>query len=221
MDHILYFISVRLNRGLPDLKPGLPIEQNYLARTFHGNTSQLVVVDFSPPGCLRVLDPQIDSDNKLLVPLLRDAAVLSNTSIILAEDAVSLPESLFAPEPEHRWCYYFEKADLARQFGDWEEVVKLGDKAFKLENDSPNDPVERFVFIEGYAHMGDWRRAVELSRTSYRVSKDYVGPLLCKLWERIETEFTGGPESDALTGEAVSKRSEALVEIQHMIACHL
>lgn len=210
MDHILYFISVRLNRGLPDLKPGLPIEQNYLARTFHGNTSQLVVVDFSPPGCLRVLDPQIDSDNRLLVPLLRDAAVLSNTSMIHAEDPATMPESLFAPEPQHGWCYYFEKADLARQFGDWEEVVKLGEKAFELENDSPNDPVERFVFIEGYAHMGDWQRAVELSRVSYRVSRDYVGPLLCGLWERIETESTGGAE-----------RSEALVEIQNMIACDL
>ena len=219
MDHILYFISVRLNRGLPDLKPGLPIEQNYLARMFHGNTSQLVVVDFSPPGCLRVLDPQIDSDNRLLVPLLRDAAVLSNTSLIHAKNPASMPESLFAPESEHGWCYYFEKADLARQFGDWEEVVKLGDKAFQLENDSPNNPVERFVFIEGYAHMGDWRRAVELSRASYQVSKDYLGPLLCQLWERIETESVGGAESDALTGEAVSKRSEALVEIQNMIAC--
>ena len=219
MDYILYFISVRLNRGLPDLKPGLSIEQNYLARTFHGSTSQLVAVDFSPPGCLRVLDPQIDSDNRLLVPLLRDMAVLSNTSMIHPENPATMPESLFAPEPQHGWCYYFEKADLARQFGDWEEVIKLGDKAFKLENDSPNDPVERFVFIEGYAHMGDWQRAVELSKVSYRVSKDYVGPLLCRLWERIETETIGGSESDALTGEAVSKRSEALVEMQNMIAC--
>ena len=217
MDHILYFISVRLNRGLPDLKPGLPIEQNYLARTFHGNTSQLVVVDFSPPGCLRVLDPLIDSDNKLLVPLLRDAAVLSNVSMIHRENSATMPASLFSPEPQHGWCYYFEKAELARQFGDWEEVVKLGDKAFKLENDSPNDPVERFVFIEGYAHMGDWRRAVELSRTSYRVSKDYVGPLLCRLWQRIETGTTASAERDALS---VSKRSEALVEIQNMLACH-
>ncbi|MDQ3006070.1 MAG: hypothetical protein M3R47_11915, partial [Chloroflexota bacterium] len=219
MDHILYFISVRLNRGLPDLKPGLPIEQNYLARTFHGNTSQLVVVDFSPPGCVRVLDPQIDADNRLLVPLLRDAAVLSNTSMILAENPATLPESLFAPEPEHGWCYYFEKADLARQFGAWDEVVKLGDKAFKLKNDSPNDPLERFVFIEGYAHMGNWQRAVELSSASYKVSKNYLGPLLCRLWERIETESAGGVESDALTGEAVAKRSEALVEIRNMIAC--
>jgi hypothetical protein len=209
MDHILYFISIRLNRGLPDLEPGLPIDQNYLAKTFHGNTSQLVVIDYSPPGCLRVLDPQIDSANRLLVPLLRDAAVLSNTAMIHQENAVTLPASLFAPEPVQGWCYYFEKADLARQFGDWKKVTALGDIAFRLD-DHPNSPVERFVFIEGYAHVGDWDRAVGLSRESYRVSKNYVGPLLCRLWERIETE-TAENRSDA--------RTEALSEIESMLAC--
>ena len=212
MDYILYFISIRLNRGLPDLKPDLPIEQNYLAKTFHGNTSQLVVIDYSPPGCLRVLDPQIDSVNRLLVPLLRDAALLSNTSMIRQENAVTLPDSLFAPEPAHAqaWCYYFEKADLARQFGHWEEVAKLGEVAFQLK-DHPNDPVERFVFIEGYAHVGDWERAVKLSRESYKVSKEYVGPLLCRLWERIEKDTT----NDLAPG-----RNEALSEIENMLACN-
>ena len=77
-------------------------------------------------------------------------------------------------------------------------MVKLGDQAFAL-NDFPNDPIERFVFIEGYAHAGDWERAIKLSRQSYQVSKDYVGPPLCRLWKRIETETTGGVErSEAL-----------------------
>jgi hypothetical protein len=207
MDHILYFASIRLNRGLPDLKPDLAFEQNYLAKTFYGNTSQMVVINFAPPRCLRVLDPQIDIENRLLVPLLRDAAVLSNVSMIHADRAVTLPASLYAPEPERGWCYFFGKADLARQEGDWEQVVGLGDQAFKLD-DSPNDPVERFVFIEGYAHMGDWEKATELSKESYRVSKSYVGPLLCRLWERIEAE----------TAESV-ERSASLDEIGNMISC--
>jgi hypothetical protein len=209
MDHILYFASVRINRGLPDLEPGLAIEQNYLARTFYGNTSQMVVINYSPPGCLRVLDPEIDSENRLLDPLLREGAALSNSAMIRSGNAAIMPESLFVSEPQRGWCFYFEKAELARQFGDWEEVVKLGDKAFKLENDSPNDPVERFVFIEGYANVGEWERAVELSKVSYRVSRDYVGPLLCRLWERIETETVESAE-----------RSEALSDIANTFTCN-
>ncbi len=209
MDHILYFASVRINRGLPDLRPGLAIEQNYLARMFYGNTSQMVVINYSPPGCLRVLDPLIDSENRLIIPLLREASMLSNTTMIHMDNAATMPEFLFEPEPTHGWCYYFEKADLARQFGDWEEVVALGDVAFKL-NDSPNDPVERFVFIEGYAHVGEWARAVELSKGSYRVSKDFVGPLLCRLWERIEMETTESVE-----------RGAVLSDVKSMFACNL
>ncbi|HEY3475181.1 MAG TPA: hypothetical protein VGK56_11270, partial [Anaerolineales bacterium] len=210
MDHILYFISIRLNRGLTDLEPGLPIEQNYLAKTFYGNTSRLVVIDYSPPGCVRVLDPAIDSANRLIVPLLRDAAVLSNTSLIYQEDAVTLPPSLFPSEPAHGWCYYFQKAELARQFGDWPEVAELGDIAFNLD-DHPNDPVERFVFIEGYAHTGEWARAVRLSRETYRISKDYVGPLLCRLWERIEIETANSSSEE---------RSRALSEVENMLSCN-
>ena len=220
MDHILYFASVRINRGLPELKPGLPIEQNYLARTFYGNTSQMVVINYSPPGCLRVLDPVIDSENRFIDPLLREGAVLSNSVMIHADNPSVMPESLFAPELQHGWCYYFEKAELARQFSDWDEVAQLGDKAFRLENDSPNDPVERFVFIEGYANVGKWERAVELSKVSYRVSREFVGPLLCRLWERIETETAGSAERDALSGETVSKRSEALSDIESTFSCN-
>lgn len=201
MNHILYFISIRLNSGLPDLAPGLPIEQNYLATTFYGNTSQLVVIDYSPPGCLRVLDPQIDGVNRYVDPLLRDAAALSNLSMIKDGDAAMLPDSLFAPEPAHGWCYYYERADLARQMGDWETVTRLGDEAFAL-NDYPNNPLERFVFIEGYAHAGEWDRALKFSRESYRVSKEFVGPPLCRLWERIEAETPGGGERSAAISEA-------------------
>jgi len=208
MNHILYFISIRLNRGLPDLEPGLAFEQNYLATTFHGNTSQLVIFDYSPPRCLRVLDPQIDVENRYLPPLLRDAAVMSNTSMIKDGDSAMLPQSLFASEPGHGWCYYFEKAELARQFGKWEVVTQLGDEAFSL-NDYPNNPVERFVFIEGYTHMGDWDRALKLSKESHKVSREFVGPLLCRLWQRIETETTGGLE-----------RSDAISEARIMFACN-
>jgi len=60
------------------------------------------------------------------------------------------------------------------------------------------------VFIEGYAHGGDWERALKLSKESYQVSKEYVGPLLCKLWKRIETETTDSLEQNAALSEAAN-----------------
>ncbi|HUI88877.1 MAG TPA: hypothetical protein VLX61_09140, partial [Anaerolineales bacterium] len=114
-------------------------------------------------------------------------AALNNYSMIDAGSPVMPPPSFFNPEIAHGFCYYFEQADLARQLGDWSRVASLGDIAFHL-NDYPNDPVERFVFIEGYAHEGEWNQVKDLALTSYKVSPPYVGPLLCKLLARIDRD---------------------------------
>jgi len=208
IEFALFYPTNRLDKSLPALMPGLPIHYNYIASTFDGNTSDALAFYYDPPACLRLLDPELDAENRFILDesLMREASALSNPDRILPEFIGIMPK-IYYPEPNQGWCYYFEKAELARQFGNWEEVVNLGNKAFKLD-DSPNNPVERFVFIEGNGHAGDWQQAVELSRVSYRVSKDYVGPLLCKLWDRIEAETTESPERD-----------DALNQIQNMIAC--
>ncbi|HEY6074200.1 MAG TPA: hypothetical protein VIV15_12630, partial [Anaerolineales bacterium] len=138
--------------------------------------------------------------------LMREGAALSSTEWIEAETNSRMP-AVYGPEPAYGWCYYFEKADLARQQGDWTQVASLGDHAFSL-GDHPNDPSERFVFIEGYAHTGDWKKAVNYSLDSHRVSPKYVDPMLCLLWHRIESQTTDSPA-----------KAEALAEIKTKVAC--
>ncbi|MDX1378491.1 MAG: hypothetical protein R3307_06560, partial [Anaerolineales bacterium] len=209
IDYVLFYPTNRMPGAIPELSPGIPIYYNYLAGSFEGNTSQTLAFYYEPPGCLRLLDPDIDVENHLIPvnSLMREAAAISDSGRITTERTSVMPD-IYGPEPEHGWCYYFQKADLARQMGDWDEVAELGDKAFKLD-DHPNDPLERFVFIEGYAHSGDWDRAVKYSRESYQVSREFVGPLLCRLWDRIEAETDQSPE-----------RSEALAEIRNKFACN-
>ena len=193
MDYVLFYPT---NRESLSLEPNTPVKYDFLAGMFNGSTSQAVVFYYAPPKCLRLLDPEIDSTNRMIPDdsMLRGAALLSSTAPILRETIARMPE-VYGPEPAHGWCYYFQKADLARQMGDWKTVTHLGDVAFAL-NDYPNDPIERFVFIEGYAHTGDWEKAVELSLNSYKISKNYVGPLLCKLWDRIARETESTPEQN-------------------------
>src|SRR5258706_3362538 len=208
IDYVLLYPTNRLNSSLAALKPNIPVHYDYLAGAFDGNTSQALAFYYAPPSCLRLLDPILDADNRFIrdESLMREASALSNPNQILRESTAVMPK-IYSPEPSHGWCYYFEKADLARQFKDWNEAAKLGNQAFQL-SDAPNNPVERFVFIEGYAHVGNWDRAAELSKVSYKVSNDYVGPWLCQLWKRIETETTPSVE-----------RSAALDNIQKTLTC--
>jgi hypothetical protein len=203
VDYVLFYPTNRLGGALTSMEPGQEVKYDYLAGQFEGNTSQVVAFYYAPPGCLRLLDPEIDPYNHLIPDdsLMREAAVISSSAPILGDEPNSRMPEIYGPEPEHNWCYYFEQADLARQSGDWQQVAGLGDKAFQLD-DYPNDPLERFVFVEGYAHVGQWGQALEYSQVSYKVSKEVVGPLVCRLWGRIDREVPASPEKDDFVTQA-------------------
>lgn len=198
MKYILFYPSLRkFENWMNTLQKDQPIQRDYLATTFYGSSSQVIVLYFNPPGCLRVLDPEVEVDNWMLPENLRLVIPLSTSEPILPmpptdQPAPRLPQNIFDPEPARTWCYFFEKADLARQVGDWQTVTTLGDQAFAAQ-DYPNDPAERLPFIEGYAHTGNWQRALELSRDT-RAITNVMSPVLCRLWQRIDRETSPSPE---------------------------
>ena len=208
--YMYYYPTIRLETGLQSFASGQPIEQSYLAATFNGSTEQIVPLVFDPPGCLRVLDPQLEPDNIMVPALMRTAAEKSDyTQIILPAEAgkeAIPPAAIFGPEPPHGWCYYFQKADLARQMGEWNEVAALGVEAFRL-SDYPNDPAERLVFVEGFAHVENWPQALDLTYTSYAIT-DLMQPLLCRLWARIDQDMPDSPG-----------KQEALEEVRVNFGC--
>jgi hypothetical protein len=187
MPYMLYDISKRLGLGLPGLSPNLEIEQRFRTLTFFGTTSQAIVLVYNPTGCLRVLDPQLDDSSPSVPPILMSAIHLSQLSLITIdpERPVVPPEPLVALKPEGDWCYYFETADLARQTGDWARIVELGDIAFSLDQ-NPDHAEERIPFIEAYAHMGQWDRALELTFESYEHNPS-VRLTLCHAWDRLQS----------------------------------
>ncbi|MBI3737450.1 MAG: hypothetical protein HY258_00185, partial [Chloroflexi bacterium] len=205
--YVLFYPTNRVGGSLPGLEPGLPVTYHYWIGDFTGNTSQTVAFYYQPPGCLRLLDPEIDSEYHLIsdASLMREAATLSSSAWITADKTGHMPE-VYGPEPVHGWCYYFEQADLARQLGDWARVAQFGNQAFQLD-DHPNDPIERFVFIEGYAHNGNWARAKELAIQSYKVSPNYVGPPLCRLLNRMDREIPASDEKQTGLNEMRAKFS--------------
>lgn len=208
IEYLLFFPTNRFKTALPDLETDIPIYYDYLAGEFNGNTSQTLSFYYAPPGCLRLLDPEVERLNRLIPEnsLMRYAARLTDPSLILEEPRAVMPD-VYGPEPEHDFCYYYQKADLARQFGRWDEAVKFSDIALSFE-EHPYEPAEHLLFIEGYAHAGQWERALELSERAYEVSPEGLGRVICQLWERIGAE----------TGES-QERSAAFVEVQSMFAC--
>jgi len=208
--YLLFYPTTRFKNALPNIAPDLPVYYDYLAGEFHGNTSQTLSFFFAPPGCLRLLDPQVERVNRLIPEnsLMRYAARLTDPHLIHAEAEAVMP-AVYGPEPEHGFCYYYQKADLARQFGQWEDALQFVETALTFE-DHPYEPAEHLLFIEVYAHGGQWQRALELSQRAYEVSPQTMGRVICQLWERIVAETAEGLE-----------RSEVLKQIRSKFACSL
>jgi hypothetical protein len=101
------------------------------------------------------------------------------------------PPRILGPEPKHEWCYYFEKADLAGQQGDWQQVARLGDEAFAAAY-FPNDRSELLPFVQGYARSGNWQEAERLSAEVGANSA--LKPALCSLWAVLQKAQGWKPE---------------------------
>lgn len=161
--------------------------------------SQAVVVRFAAPSCLHVLDLRYDQwlislphaedvalTSSLEMPFVPDftrrALPLSNLSQILLDAPQPALPALLGPEPEHKWCYTYQMADIARQQDDWKTVARLGDQAFAIPM-LPDDPYEYLPFIEAYARLGRVKDARLLTR---QVAADMplLKPALCAVWER-------------------------------------
>jgi hypothetical protein len=187
LPYLLVYIKSRLNSStLPSLRPDIPIQSQYRTVHFNGSTSNSVVIYKDADGCLRVLDPIYG--NSQTVPganyLLISAIQLSNMDRIQADaPQPRLDQSLFGPEPEHGWCYFYEKAELARQQSDWEQVVKLYDQA-QQDGLSVSMPVENLPFIEGFGMIGQVDLALQLTDRTLEVQKDLC-PAMYTLWERV------------------------------------
>jgi hypothetical protein len=187
LSYYFAFLDVRLGRSIPAFQEGLPVVQGYRNASFTSTTSQSLVLFYSPPGCLRILDPARDHHLPVLPSEYENVMDISHINQIIPgeEPSATLPESIFGVEPAHTWCYYFEKADLALQQNSWDQVAALGDQAF-AQGFSPGEPSEILVFIEGYANAGQLEKALDLTTQVFAQSPN-LQPKLCESLQRIQT----------------------------------
>lgn len=196
MTYLFSYLSVRVGRSIPDLEPGTSIELPYRAAEFHGSNSEALVVFHQPPGCVRVLDLVLDDSLHVLPEELSAAVHLSDLRRIRigAEPGSVLPRSLFGDPPADSWCTAYEQADLARQRGDWEQVARIAERALALD-DRPNEVTELLPYIEAYAYLGEFERAVQLTVEGYQTQPPAVLSF-CNLWDRLRGELPADLELD-------------------------
>lgn len=196
-------------KGIPKFVEGQTISLNFRNYSFDGSSLDGLAIFYEPEDdrCLWVLSPE-DDYNPEIPGMTEDVLPVSNLSRIVTSPPQEgyPPIEIFGKEPSHSWCYFYQKADLARQLGDWERVVQLVNEAL-AKGYKPRNPHERLPFIEGYAHTGQWEEAVRQTHKAFGKNPKYAARL-CRLWDKIDREL-----------EIPSEAGREVIELRAELQC--
>jgi hypothetical protein len=182
-----------LHKYFPDtidqLADGIPVTADkWFAKYGADSRNSLVIAwNFDKSNCVWVL-----TENDRYIPTLSENTVaalgVSNLGRIDPTADDHLPSrNLFGREDRNTWCYYYEKADLARQQGDWQTITQLFDESVQQDL-SPDNGVELMPFIEAYARQGNADQSMELTKMATHLT-DNLTPFLCDNWNRFAKDL--------------------------------
>ena len=127
--------------------------------------SNLLVLSMpSESTCVHAIDGnnmELSANTRSEITLISPYSQINQ--ILINESMTQPPESIFGKEPAHDWCYYYQKASLARQRGDWGEISRLGKEVAQLGL-RPYDSIEWMPFVEAYAFLGEKDDALDLAK---------------------------------------------------------
>jgi hypothetical protein len=159
--------------------------------SFEGWSLDSIILDYNSQSssCLWIVD-EGDEFVLSLPNLTRIAIPMSGVERIITDEiapAHSIPEEIFGQEPPPTWCYYFQKAALARQKEDWDEILKI-----KTDVDrggyEPQNPFEWIPFVDAYLQLGLWQDARELTLLAYAADPN-TAAAFCQMWKQALTAF--------------------------------
>jgi hypothetical protein len=169
--------------------------------TFRGKKQDAIVITYEPENkqCLWVLRPE-DSDFRNLPDRIKEAAQSSNYQNIQAPETDHRLYHIIVRENKETWCYFYQKADLARQLGDWDQVLALWEEA-QRKSYRPDNGFEYLPFIEANAHLGKWEDAFLLTKTANKATKAMYF-ILCPTWKRLMQETPASEDKKAFAERA-------------------
>lgn len=106
----------------------------------------VIIATPSDTSCLWALDKERNEYPSYADELLKSSIYYSDINKLVKSKApVIPPKEIFGSEPSHDWCYYFQKASLARQLKDWDKLSQLKEEVIQ-KNLQPKDPNEWLPF---------------------------------------------------------------------------
>jgi hypothetical protein len=166
------------------LAGGPDSENDYRTHITYTHYEQILAMSQPTEGaCVHVFDgnwPRYSFDENERMRLIGQTSKIQNV-LPPGSTPIRPPVLQFGTEPVHGWCYIYQKAELALQLGDDQQVSTLGDEA-QAKNLQPADPVEWMPFVQAYAALGD---QAKLALAAEKINK--VLPLKVQACSTLKT----------------------------------
>ena len=202
-----WYFNVAEENYLPGLEAGDPLVVDSKMYYFEADAENVLLITKPEYGkCAWVLD-EADTVNPYLESGIENYIPYQNKSRIRMYSDYEMPSEIFGTDYTHDWCYYFEKADLAFDQGDYDRVLSLYEE-LTAAGLSMGNPTEMRPFIKAAAFTGDWEQALAWSMEADANSKGKTTAYFANLWTLIDRD---APES-AGKAEAVARAAEYFVD---------
>ena len=184
--------------GFAPFVAGVDLPDQKYTTTFLGNSRQSLYLSYRPDlnRCLWLItvDQAGSISDQISLKPLAEINAFSRISSAPANSPTMLTQIFGTGQPaDKNWCYFFEKADLAGQSGDWQSVRDLWSAA-QANSVQPADGIEYFPFMEAYARAGNWSTALKLGRAARRTTRN-LGPALCAFWSRLTSAMPASAQN--------------------------
>jgi hypothetical protein len=156
---------------------------------FNTDTENIIALRTAPMlnECIWILSSK-DQFNKDIPIELREIALgLDNRFINQVQLNGSLiSEIILNSNTTTSWCELYQKADLAAQWGEWDEVIAIQDQAEQANMIVNNaHGYELYPFIWANLENQDWSEAESLTTLALEKAPNTI-QLYCALWEKFD-----------------------------------
>lgn len=205
-----YGMTTNFGRNYGDFGQGMILFTRHRSMVFKGDSLQSILFSFEPDQgqCLRIYRPQ-DAliASSVLGRYMLPSVSISRPELILPSDS---PNAFLVGQlgitSFQDWCYFYQKADMARQNGDWQSIARYWRELQKAGLNS-KEPFEYLSFIEAYLRLGDFEQARDVSLRAVNLARG-ARPMVCNLWKFVLQET---PNNEGL--------KQALLQFQQEAEC--
>ena len=147
-DYKYFDLDLRGETYYSDLSTSMDVSHGYRSHQFFSSTDKTLGIYYHENECLWVLSAEESSYPGLPDSLGRVSQISNPDLIQVSAESTHTPPTPIGAEPEHRFCYYFQKLNLAVQRGDLDKAESIISKveSSKLEPTNSVDWMPFFLY---------------------------------------------------------------------------